>query len=382
MPTSLTYDFADITADRVIVDAFAQIGRSSALISGWQYKMARESLNFVLSSWLSKKGLNLFTVEQDMIQIIPGQYTYALPKNTSKILECVLAKANLVNISGQVPGCSANGDPETVFTNATPRVVCDASTGIDPGAMPYISINYPIPQPIQYVGISVPSINPFLNPPNPTPLGPLRLKLDIQSSTLTSVPIADAPSSETWITNLSIPEQEYYSNQTYWFSLPFTQSANNWRIIETGGNPLYIQQIQMDIPFQSQKMSRIGRDSYVYNPVNNTQGVSTSYYMNRNRQPTLNLWQTPSTSNGWQFFLYNRVRSIQDVGDYTNSLDMTPRFLNAATTGLAAELSRRFAPDSYDSLQTRADEMFSQAAKEDTENVDMQLNISSGYMGS
>lgn len=373
MPTSLTYDFADITADRVIVDAFAQIGRSSALISGWQYKMARESLNFVLSSWLSKKGLNLFTVEQDMLQIIPGQYTYALPKNTSKILECVLAKANQYVSPAQIAISSSTdtASAATVFTTSLSGA-CNAGT-VTNGILPWIAVSFPTAQPIQYVGIRA-YIDSDTNTPVP-------LKLDIQSSTVGFNEL-DPPEPEAWVTNLSISQQEYYANQTYWFSLPFTQNACNWQVIETGGNALNIQQISLNIPFQSQKMSRIGRDSYVYNPVNNTQGVSTSYYMNRNRQPTLNLWQTPSTSNGWQFFLYNRVRSIQDVGDYTNSLDMTPRFLNAATTGLAAELSRRFAPDSYDSLQTRADEMFSQAAKEDTENVDMQLNISSGYMGS
>lgn len=360
--TSLTYNFANIDVDKIIQDAFGQCGKIGALISGWHYTMANQSLDFILTSWLSKKGLNLFTVEQDIIQIIPGQYKYPLPLNTSKILECTLAKANQIVDPNSVYTASKGGDALKIFT-ATPNNSCFAGTN------GWVRCTFPSPQPIQYIGLLVSSDIDDVS----------TLQLDIQCS-FTYIP---TPQEEAWITVLSVPKQIYYPYQTQWFSLPFTQNARSWRVIERGGEELNLFQVLLDVPYQSTKMNRVGRDMYTFNPVNSNTGVPSTCYMERSTQPTLSVWQTPSTETPWQFFVYNRVRSIQDAGDYTNSLDVTPRFLEAVTTGLAARLSRIYAPDKTQALSAFADELFLQAAREDTENVDMQLAINQqGYTGS
>lgn len=361
--TSLSYAFANVDVDSIVRDAFAQCGMNNSLISGWQYKMANDSLNFLLTSWLSKRGLNLFTVEQNMLEIIQGQRLYPLPANTSKILECVFANANQIILPGSTYTASSIGTP-SVFT-ATPSSFKATTDLKNPNA--YMACYFPAnqPQPIQYVGIVVPSVSDY------------QLSVDCTFSSQSLV--GNDPA---WMTVYSLPRQTYYAGQTQWVALPFTHNACGWRIKnETPGDPLTLLQVLLDIPYNSLKMSRVGRDTYTFFPTNSQQGPSTTYYVNRAGQPTLDVWTTPDSQ--WQFFVYNRVRSIQDAGDYTNSLDMTPRFLEAAATGLAARLARLYAVDKAANLQTLADQLFLEVAKEDTENVDIQMSIDSqGYYGS
>lgn len=374
MGTSLSYNFANVDVNRVIRDAYAQCGINAALISGWQYRMANESLNFLMTSWLSKRGLNLFTVEQNMLEIIQGQRLYPLPTNTSKILECVFANANQIVIPGSsylTYGLSSDsqsvqvsGNAESVFTTTPSPCTQTLPNGS-------IQCNFPVnqPQPIQYIGVQTNTTQSYT--------------LSIQCS-IPVLPIPGAPAGIAdlnWQTLLQIPTQTYYKGLTKWFPLSYSPTACSWRIQETNGAILDIAQIQLDIPYKSLQMSAVGRDIYTFFPTNSQQGPSTTYYVNRAGQPTLDVWTTPDSQ--WQFFVYNRVRSIQDAGDYTNSLDMTPRFLEAATTGLAARLARLYALDKSANLQALADQLFLEAAKEDTENVNMQMSIDqNGYYGS
>ncbi len=358
MGTSLSYDFANIDVNSLVRDAFAQCGMRDAMIAGWQYQMANDSLNFLLTSWISKRGLNLFTVEQDMIEIIQGQRLYPLPANTSKILECVFANANQIVLADSIYTAS-QGDASTVFT-ASPTINCTQ-------ALPngWIQCRFSSPQPIQYIGIQS------------------AYTYDYQLEFQAAIVGLNDPDDEldSYVTILQTPLQTYYKGQTQWFALPYTLSAKDWVIRATGGSALQIKQILLEIPYNSLKMSRVGRDTYTFFPSNSQTGPSTTYYVNRAGQPTLDVWTTPDSQ--WQFFVYNRVRSIQDAGQSTNSLDMTPRFLEAATTGLAARLARLYAVDKAANLQVLADQLFLECAKEDTENVDIQMSIDSqGYYGS
>ena len=380
MATSLSYTFQNIPVDQVIRDAYAQCGVNPALISGWQYGNANQSLNFLLTSWISKCGLNLFTVEQNMIEIVPNQRQYALPLNTSKILECVFSNANQIVVAGSeyssiipnpayppnppdplVPPFIVSGDPSTIFLASPNNTITCTQTN----ANGYVQCVFPTPQPIQYIGILTAVTGPY--------------QLSFQCSFIDDNP---EPLPADLIQVLNVPAMTYYANQVQWFALPYTETAPLWRIQEVGGNTLDLSQVLLEIPYFTQPMARVGRDSYTFYPANgNTQGPSTAYYMNRAGQPTLNVYTNPNAQ--YQFFVYNCVRSIQDVGAPTNSFDMTPRFLEAATTGLAARLARMIAPQLQPALQTLADQLFKEAAGEDVENVDLQLSMdSAGYRAS
>lgn len=359
MATSLSYDFSkQIDINKVVQDAYAQCGVNPCVLSGWQYEKGNESFNFLMTSWLSKRGLNLFTVQQDMIEIFANQRLYALPLYTSKILECIFANAQQIVLPSSAYTASGSGNASTVFT-ATPTINCNVAFN------GWIQCIFPTPQPIQYIGIQSAFTFDY--------------QLEFQAAFVGTADPDDDPLS--YITILQTPLMTYYKGQTRWFSLPYTPNAKAWVVRGLAGDDLQIKQILLEIPTQTIQMQRVGRDSYTFFPLNQSQqGPSTCYYMNRADQPTLNVWTNPN--NEYQFFIYNCVRSIQDAGSFTDTLDMTPRFLEACTTGLAARLSKLMAPDRQAALQTLADQLFIEAAREDTENVDMKMAINSeGYLG-
>lgn len=340
MATSLQYSFPYVDADLIIRDAFERCGIWNYLEDALKYDSARRSLNLLLQHW-PNKGFNLFTFEQGILPIIPGQNVYELPLNTSKILQCKMANAN--RIVGGTASSSAGGNASAPFT-ATWTANCQQTS--PNGNISYL---YPQPQPILTVGIMSGSTQDY--------------QIFIECSFLT-----DPENDDDWITILETPLTTYYFNETQWYYLPFTKSAVNWRIREVSGNTLDIGQILFDIPYTSLPMQSVGNDLYFQFPSNSQNGSSTTYWVNRNRVPTLNVWPVPL--DNYQFFYYSRVRYIQDVGDFFNSIDVSARFVEAATAGLAAKLAQKFAPDRFQDLIMEAERIYVEAGKEDTENVD------------
>ena len=86
MTTSGTAAFnMDLT--EIVEEAFERAG--GELRTGYDLRTASRSLNLMFSQW-ANKGLNMFTYEQGMINLIPGQATYDLPADTVDLLEHVI----------------------------------------------------------------------------------------------------------------------------------------------------------------------------------------------------------------------------------------------------------------------------------------------------
>jgi hypothetical protein len=71
----------------IVEEAFERAG--GELRTGYDLRTASRSLNLMFSQW-ANKGLNMFTYEQGMINLIPGQATYNLPADTVDLLEHVI----------------------------------------------------------------------------------------------------------------------------------------------------------------------------------------------------------------------------------------------------------------------------------------------------
>jgi hypothetical protein len=86
MTTSGTTTFnMDLT--EIVEESFERAG--GELRTGYDLRTASRSLNLMFSSW-ANRGLNMFTYEQGMINLIPGQATYNLPADTVDLLEHVI----------------------------------------------------------------------------------------------------------------------------------------------------------------------------------------------------------------------------------------------------------------------------------------------------
>ncbi len=123
---------------------------------------------------------------------------------------------------------------------------------------------------------------------------------------------------------------------------------------------------------QDLMMSPISRSEYMALP-NKAQQSSrpTQYYLERTITPTVYLWPTPQDTS--ITLIYNTMRSVQDVGDFTNTADMVQRFADALVSELAVRLAVKFAPARVADLKVLADSAYGVASAEDTENVPMRI---------
>jgi hypothetical protein len=75
------------TLNELIEESFERCGKE--LRSGYDFRTARRSLNFLLTEW-ANRGINLWTIEQGQITLVQGQTTYDLPNDTVDLLEHVI----------------------------------------------------------------------------------------------------------------------------------------------------------------------------------------------------------------------------------------------------------------------------------------------------
>lgn len=100
-------------------------------------------------------------------------------------------------------------------------------------------------------------------------------------------------------------------------------------------------------------------------------GSPTQYWVHRTVPAVVKLWPIPSQAAEFVFF---GLRSIQDVGDYSNTMDIPPRFLPAMTTGLAYYLSLKGGDlNKTVALKQEYDRQFQLASEEDRERAPFKL---------
>jgi len=71
----------------LVEEAFERAGRE--MRTGYDLRTARRSLNIMFADW-ANRGINMWTIEQGLIDLVPGQNTYALPNDTVDLLEHVI----------------------------------------------------------------------------------------------------------------------------------------------------------------------------------------------------------------------------------------------------------------------------------------------------
>tara|TARA_R110000868_G_scaffold126509_2_gene333658 strand:+ start:97 stop:1026 length:930 start_codon:yes stop_codon:yes gene_type:complete len=80
--TLFNMDFTEIAEE-----AWERAGRE--MRSGYDLRTARRSMNLMTIEW-QNKGINMWTMEQGFINLVPGLATYALPTDTIDLLEQVI----------------------------------------------------------------------------------------------------------------------------------------------------------------------------------------------------------------------------------------------------------------------------------------------------
>lgn len=86
MATSGTTAF-NLDLVELLEEAFERAG--SEMRTGYDLKTARRSLNILFADW-ANRGINMWTIEQGSIPLVPGTATYNLPNDTVDLLEHVI----------------------------------------------------------------------------------------------------------------------------------------------------------------------------------------------------------------------------------------------------------------------------------------------------
>lgn len=117
-------------------------------------------------------------------------------------------------------------------------------------------------------------------------------------------------------------------------------------------------------------IERISREDYLNVPDKTSEARPAQFYVQRTNTPKVFFY--PAADQTYTF-IYYRIRRIQDAGVYTNTSDVNFRFLPCLTSGLAYQLSLKFAPDRTPALKAIYEEDFLRAAMEDRDTASVQF---------
>jgi hypothetical protein len=117
-------------------------------------------------------------------------------------------------------------------------------------------------------------------------------------------------------------------------------------------------------------IERISREDYLNVPDKTSEARPAQFYVERTNTPKVYFY--PAADQTYTF-VYYRIRRIQDAGIYTNTTDVNFRFLPCLVSGLAFQLSLKYAPDRAQALKVLYEEDFNRAAMEDRDTASVQF---------
>lgn len=307
MSTSGTYLFGSQQSEQIITDAYERIGTLPTEITDQQIRTAQRSINYILSSWLNR-GLNLWTVQFNMLTLVANQNSYALPTTTVDILEVTLRRSNR-NLGGTAAS-SAGGVAQNAF-DGNPATACTQT-------VPNGNISYTWGQAsfaIAMVGIQS----------NATLLYTLIFEYSNDGMN--------------WFTALTPVPQTFTIGVNVWFIIPVPTPGTFFRVRETGGATLNIQELYFNTALNDLLLTPISRSEYM--SFNQKQQVAqpTSYLVDKQIAPRLVLWPTPNAQVNALFFSSSNI--IQDIGSMGNQAQIPVRFMESVTAGLAHKLAMK-----------------------------------------
>lgn len=125
-------------------------------------------------------------------------------------------------------------------------------------------------------------------------------------------------------------------------------------------------------------IDRISQNEYLHLPDKNTQSRPAQYYVQRTVPAKLFVYPAPDNTQTY-IFRYYAVRRIQDAGAYTNTADISFRFLPCLVAGLAYYIALKKAPDRVVLLKQLYEEEYTRAAQEDRDIASVYLTPDVGY---
>jgi hypothetical protein len=386
--TTGTYAFAPALSE-IAIDALERCGLPATSLNNERTTSVRRSMNFVLSSW-SNRGINLWTV-QEVVQPMPQGVTQYFDDAS-----CVDILPASVTMRQYMMGAPTSVTP-AFATNLGSANVAIGGFPVTPTVGSYINVGVQVSVggliiSGTYQVQSVPSSGyAVINAGKPatisisTPGGSVPVFAMTQASNVVTVTFANHGKLAGQTFTVERPtaigggqlfgpytvQPTSLTGSTFQILASF-KAGFNTNLAENGGKTLLSSQVA-GIGFASNPTDlllwAISRDEYMAIPNKSQQARPTSFWIDRQVVPVINVWPAPDNTGPFEL-RYRRSRQIQDA-DIINGLQLQApfRFLEAYTAELAAMLATKFAPDRAVPLTAYAGMKWQEVAGEDRERV-------------
>lgn len=337
--TTIGDSFFNVRLADLIIDAYQRIQLDETGLNAMHMASARRSINLLYSLW-SSKNLNLWTVEQNFLDLVTNQFNYALPVDTVDVIQCTLRtftrpSGTAFSLVGGVAANAFDGNLATTCTQTLP----DGTIGLD-----YGSNNAQL---VSMCGIYSFTAQEY------------DLSFDYSSDGVTWTEVAD------------IGPFEYEAMVGAWFVITAPVQAQFFRMREKGGATLNIAEAYFVTQPVDTALGRISRSNQFNVSQKFSPGRPSAYMVNRLREPTLTLYPPPVSQ--YMLLVYARIRNMASVDTSAETLTIPQRFYEPLVSGLAAKLARKFRPEQAQELAAEAEIAFNIAAAEDRDRAPLSI---------
>jgi len=119
-------------------------------------------------------------------------------------------------------------------------------------------------------------------------------------------------------------------------------------------------------------LTKIDRSTYASLPNKGQTGQPSQYYVNRQVQPIIYLYQVPDRIQ-YTYLKYYYIARIEDAGAYTNDANLPYRFIPCMVSGLAYYLAQKKMPEKVDMLKLAYEDEMQRALNEDSQRTSLYI---------
>lgn len=341
LPTSESYGFLSIEIELLIREAYERIGIKGEMVEVQKLDSAKRAIDLLLIEWMNKTT-NLWTLKTAYLPLVTGKGRYLLNNTCESILQANL-RTSVRQLNG-IAVSSDGGDAENAF-DGNPNTACtqNAQDG-------NISYDYGVNamQNITFIGVTS--------------------NADVEYTLVVETSLDGA----TWQLLQALDKQTFKKGVNVWVDIIVPISSRYYRIRETGGATLDIQEIYFNNNTYDYALSNVSRNEYYTYPNKALVSRPSVYYFDRQIAPELFLWATPS--NQYNCLQYTYKQMMQETGIlYANTIEIPARFYPPLIAGLTFNLALKFQPERAQFFKSEYEQAFDIAKIEDTESVPMSI---------
>lgn len=299
MATSGTTGQTTIDVMSIMEHAARRCGILAAQMTPEHLTLMRTNL-FLFLSELATRGVNLWRVHRLMLGLYENQVEYALPTGTVDVLNAFIRtpqrlESTATSSAGGTADNATDGDIDTICTQT--------STNGN------LQLEFEEAQAVTVVGY-----------------------LPGASATLT-LTFQGSDDAVTWTTLKSVAAAAYVDREWSWFQIEPARAFTYFRVAASGGGTLVIRELFVSANSQDITLARINKDDYNVLPNKFSSGTPRQYWLDRLLTQKMLLWPVPSDTFTCLYLVVHR--QIEDIGAFTNTIDVPQRWLDTIIWNLS-----------------------------------------------